>query len=199
MLDDFLDANERSPDKFDEARIYDGLTGNVVAGSDTTAIALCSVVYHLTKTPSVLETLRGEIANVKGSSSAPLTFKQIQELPYVQAVIQEALRVHPPVGSHLERVVPTGGLEVAGHHLPPGTIVGANAWVVHREPEIFGKDAADFRPERWLEADAEQLAQMKRNFMAFGMFSLFYFAGLETKGTAQDWDLACAWEGISAC
>ena len=85
---------------------------------------------------------------------------------YSNAVIHEALRIHPNAGIILERIVPTPGAEIEGYHIPGGTIVGVNAWFVNFEKEIFGEDANDFRPERWLETDAERLSGMKRTLFS---------------------------------
>lgn len=76
--------------------------------------------------------------------------------------------LHPAPGLILERVVPADGMEILGHFIPGDTIVGCNAWVLHRRPEIFGKDVDAFRPERWLEANASQLSQMKATMFQFG-------------------------------
>ena len=80
--------------------------------------------------------------------------------------MQEAMRLHPGVGLPLERYVPSEGLDVGGVHLPAGTIVGMNAWVIHRDKNIYGEDSDSFRPERWLEADEKQLKLMKKCFLA---------------------------------
>jgi cytochrome P450 len=74
-------------------------------------------------------------------------------MPYLQACIHEALRFHPAVGMNLPRVVPTEGIDINGTYLPPGTIIGANPWVVNRDQSIFGEDVEAFRPERWLQGD----------------------------------------------
>lgn len=85
---------------------------------------------------------------------------------YLQAVLKEAMRIHPAVGLLLERVVPREGCEIAGVKLPPGTIVGINPWVLHHDPQVWGEDVHIFRPERWLEADPAQLKLMDRSFLA---------------------------------
>lgn len=89
-------------------------------------------------------------------------------LPYLNACFKEAGRIHPPFGLHLERVVPPEGLEVCGKMLPGGTIVGMNAWVVHRDPDVFGTDADAWRPERWLEGDEAHIKRMDSSLMTFG-------------------------------
>jgi hypothetical protein len=95
-----------------------------------------------------------------------------------QAVIKEALRIHPAVQYPIERIVPPGGSEICGLNLPPGTIVGMNPYVIHHDPGIFGEDAADFRPERWLESTPEQLTAMEHSFMAVGPQAPFHPSAL---------------------
>jgi cytochrome P450 len=139
---------------------------NIAAGSDTTAISLTAAIAFLTMNPEALAKLRKEL-NEAGISD-PITFKEAQKLPYLHAVIYEALRLHPAVGAPLTRIVGHSGAELAGHYFPAGTEVGVNAWVVHRDTSIFGQDADEFKPERWLTNDAEKRAAMDRNFLSFG-------------------------------
>ena len=81
-------------------------------------------------------------------------------------MINEALRIHANTGLMLERVVPPEGTIIDGYTIPGGTIVGVNAWVIHRNTEIFGEDALEFRPERWLEASEKRVIEMKRNLFS---------------------------------
>lgn len=87
-------------------------------------------------------------------------------MPYFQACMREALRMHPAVGQLLERIVPAEGATVSGHFLPGGTIVGMNPWVAARDNSVYGMDACEFRPERWLEANEATLKLMDRNWLA---------------------------------
>ncbi|KAJ5783559.1 uncharacterized protein N7518_009236 [Penicillium psychrosexuale] len=107
------------------------------AGSDTTAISLRAILYYTLKSPPVSIKLHQKltIALKENRISVPVSWKQSQEqLPYLDAVIKEALRLHTAVGLMLERVVPAEGLQLpdGGPFLPAGTIVGANPWIVHR-------------------------------------------------------------------
>lgn len=74
------------------------------------------------------------------------------------------MRMHPGVSYPLERVVPEGGAELCGAHLPAGTIVGVNPAVIHRNQDIFGEDADQFRPERWLDEEA-RVKEMDRHLL----------------------------------
>jgi cytochrome P450 len=74
--------------------------------------------------------------------------------------------MHPGVQYPLERVVPKGGAELSGHFLPEGTIVGMNAAVIHRNKDVFGIDADEFRPSRWTEdGKSGDLKEMERSLL----------------------------------
>ena len=79
--------------------------------------------------------------------------------------MKEAMRCHPGVSYPLERLVPEGGTELCGVKLRAGTVVGINPVVVHHNTEVYGSDAAIFRPERWLEADPERVKFMDRTLL----------------------------------
>jgi cytochrome P450 len=146
----------------------------VFAGSETTAISLSSVFYNLVKHPKAYKKLMEELDDAARTGAIvekeyrKVGWKESQTLPYLDAVIQESFRLHPAPGLILERIVPPQGMEILGEHIPGGTIVGCNAWVVHRRPEIFGEDVDVFRPERWLEAPPAQLKEMKATMFQFG-------------------------------
>ncbi|KAH7089414.1 cytochrome P450 [Paraphoma chrysanthemicola] len=144
-------------DKVSMPHILDACGSNIGAGSDTTAISLSASIYYIYHHRNVLAKLRDEIDMMahKGLISDPITFQEAQSMPYLQAVIKESLRVHPAVGTILPRKVPKGGVKLAGTFFPEGTDVGANAWVLHYSKDIYGDDAADYKPERWLEAKAD--------------------------------------------
>ena len=74
--------------------------------------------------------------------------------------------MHPALGLNLERVVPASGLKLGDAFLPPGTIVGVNPWVRHRDPSIFEEDAEVWNPSRWIDTDAERVKQHILTFRA---------------------------------
>ncbi|KAE8328523.1 cytochrome P450 [Aspergillus sergii] len=160
----------RMDDKVTDLDIEKTVSNNIMAGADTTAISLSAVIYSLLKNPGVEANLREEIDTLAaaGKLSYPVTFEQARHMPYLQACIKEALRVHPAVGRPLPRVVPPEGLTIAGQYFPGGAIVGVNSWMAHYNEDIFGRDAAMFRPERWLESDKEKLSVMEQSLLTFG-------------------------------
>lgn len=131
---------------------------NIIAGSDTTAVSLSSVLYHLIKTPRAMQKLREEIRSLTEQGQCEtdrVSFKDSQEMKYLQACIKEGLRMHAAVGLPLWRVVNEGGAEICGEFLPAGSEVGINGWVAHYNQDVWGPDANEFRPERWIEAEEE--------------------------------------------
>ncbi|EMR81864.1 hypothetical protein ACHAPC_001604 [Botrytis cinerea] len=169
-----LSASEKDPGKITRGDLAVTCQSNVGAGSDTTAITLSSVLYHLLKHPHTYQKLRDEIeiAAKEGRVSDPITFKEAQGLPYLQAVIKEGLRVHPAVGLGLQRIVPAGGTTIANQFIPGGSTVGINAHVAHKNTSVWGSDADQWRPERWLEiAEQGRGGEVEKYFFSFGMGS----------------------------
>ncbi|CAG8050184.1 unnamed protein product [Penicillium olsonii] len=146
------------------------LSNNLLAGSDTTAISLRAIIYFLVKNESKYHKLQHEIdqADQAGRISEYITYAECLELPYLQAVMKEAMRCHPGVSFPLERVVPEGGATFSDIHLKQGTIVGINPAVIHHDKTIFGDDADAFRPERWIESSEAHIKLMDRHLMTFG-------------------------------
>ncbi|CAG9989189.1 unnamed protein product [Clonostachys byssicola] len=171
FLDKALNAQSKDPNKMTDAHIFALGWSNVSAGSDTTGVSLTAVLYHLSRNLRVLSKLLKEILAVEAEGKCnrdSFSFAQSQSMPYLQACIKEALRVHAAVGLPLWRVVPEGGRQVCGRHFPQGSVVGVNAWVAHSDEAVFGSDAQEFRPERWLEADEDELRALNAAWVPFG-------------------------------
>ncbi|WYZ46111.1 hypothetical protein EsH8_IX_000336 [Colletotrichum jinshuiense] len=140
----------------------------ILAGSDTTATAIRATTLYIITSPRILASLRAEIAAAKPSWPV-ISDAEAREMPYLQAVIKEGLRIFPPVTGQLSKVVPKGGDTFKGIFLPEGTQIGYCAWGVFRRRDIWGPDSDLFRPERWLEADAENLRLMESTLeLVFG-------------------------------
>ncbi|CAG8198338.1 unnamed protein product [Penicillium salamii] len=145
------------------------VNSNIIAGADTTSILASATVYYLLKNPSSLAKLREEIkeAASHGRLSRCATWKESRELPYLDACVKEATRLHPPFALPFERIVPKEGMQVDGFFIPGGTRVGINPWAMQREASVFGADPDAWRPERWLCSEANQ-QQMYNSFLTFG-------------------------------
>ncbi|EHK20388.1 uncharacterized protein TRIVIDRAFT_224106 [Trichoderma virens Gv29-8] len=140
------------------------------AGFDTMGITLTATLTLIASTPGCQKRLHAELdaAREQGQISASPTFEETKQLPYFQACLAEAMRYHPTTGTTLPRVVPKGGAEIDGYFLPEGTTVGISPWVLHRDKSIFGHDADEFRPQRWLEASQDIRYEMEKCSLEFG-------------------------------
>jgi cytochrome P450 len=170
MMSKWMAVHHLNPEKMTTTDVMVHLSANVFAGSDTTAIALRAVIYFLLRNPRVMAKLRDEIDNATREKklSDPISYREsMTHLPYLGAVIKEAMRLHPSTGLIMERHVPREGAVICGKHIPAGTVVGINAWVVHRNPEVF-EDPDSFMPERWLVSSPEKLKEMEQSFFVFG-------------------------------
>ncbi|EKD16694.1 uncharacterized protein L3040_001435 [Drepanopeziza brunnea f. sp. 'multigermtubi'] len=182
LLSKFVKAKFDRPEFMTDSLVMTMAISMAFAGSETTAISLSSVFYYLLKNPDCMEKLYAELDGkaregaFTDNEHGVVTWTEAQSLPYLDACIKEAFRMHPAPGLPLERVVPAAGAEIAGHFVKGGTIVGCSAWVIHRNREIFGDDVEVFRPERWLadeskdpEAEAKRIKEMSGVMLQFGM------------------------------
>jgi cytochrome P450 len=176
LLSMFLKAKADRPDFMTDQRVLTMAVSMAFAGSETTAITLASVFYYLLQNPVCYQKLMNELetavreGRIENRANGTVSWTESQNLPYLDACIKEAFRVHPAAGLPLERVTPPQGMEIDGHFIPGGTIVGCNAWIIHKRQDVFGihHSVDDFVPERWLEANKEQLKEMNANMFQFG-------------------------------
>ncbi|POR31859.1 Cytochrome P450 [Tolypocladium paradoxum] len=136
-----------------EAEVY------IIGGSDTTSNSMTYLVWSVCRRPHV------QAALVKELQTLPEGFDEthLKELPYLNQVINETLRLYSAAPSGLPRLVPPGGADIAGHRLDGGTVVCAQAYTLHRDPVSFPKPQ-EFDPSRW----ASPTKAMKDAFMPFG-------------------------------
>ncbi|KAI9375059.1 cytochrome P450 [Aspergillus egyptiacus] len=120
----------------------------ITAGSETTATLLAGVTYLLLRSPRVLSKLQAEIRSAF-SDEAEITLESCNKLEYCLSVLTEALRLYPPVGPGLPRVVDAQGDMIAGHWVPGGTVVSISQLAANYSSENF-TDPEQFIPERHL-------------------------------------------------
>ncbi|KAH8703985.1 putative cytochrome P450 [Talaromyces proteolyticus] len=155
----FTNILKGGPDGLTELEIIQEACGYIVAGSDTTAITLTYLVWSVCKNPSIRDKLVEEVKALPEDFSE----EHVRDLPYLNQVINEALRIHSAVPSALPRKVPPEGAKLAGYQIPGGTTVSTQAYTLHRDPDLF-PIAESFNPARW----ENPTKDMKHGFMPFG-------------------------------
>lgn len=149
LLQSDLPESEKS-----SARLAEEAQVLLAAGTDSTANTLSAITYHLLTNPLKLQKLRAELQDAIPEGSQP-TFSQIENLPYLSAVIQEGLRLHPAVSTRQERVATDEDLFYKNNNsnttyrIPAGTCVSMSAVLLSRLPEIY-PCPGEFLPERFL-------------------------------------------------
>ncbi|WP_161594600.1 cytochrome P450 [Marimonas lutisalis] len=152
------DANGQPlPDK----QIRDEAVTVLLAGHETTALAMTWALYLLARHPDIQAEVTAEIASVLGERDA--SSADVPELKLTQAVVMETMRLYPP-GWMFGREA-TEDCEIKGYHCPKGTQILIAPWVLHRDPRYYETPDA-FRPERWLDGLAQRLPRYA--FLPFG-------------------------------
>ncbi|KAL2845385.1 putative cytochrome P450 alkane hydroxylase [Aspergillus pseudodeflectus] len=147
----------------DPKLVRDQLMNVLIAGRDTTACLMSWACYHLVRNPAALERLREEIASIAPKGER-LTRPHISKMAYLQRVLKETNRLYTqvPVNVRVARkttYLPRGGGPDGESPIliPKNTGVGFSAYHMHRNKEIYGDNANEFRPERWEGSQSKNL------------------------------------------
>jgi cytochrome P450 len=144
-----------------DREVRDEVMTLLLAGHETTANALTWTWYELGRNPSALARLEAEVARVVGAR--PVTTADLPELPWTAAVIDEAMRLHPPaymIGREVVRDV-----EIGGFQLPASSVVDVYIRGIHRRADYYPAPLA-FQPERMV-PDAKK-ARPRHHYLPFG-------------------------------
>jgi cytochrome P450 len=132
-----------------DAERRDQVVSLIAAGYDTTSAAVAWTVLDLLRTEGVWAKAQAEVDEHLGDRAPEA--EDLRALPYTAAVVNEALRLHPPAVLSGRRA--SSSFEYMGHTVAEGSIVIFSPYVTQRMPEYWGDDAEQFRPERWLERE----------------------------------------------
>ena len=131
---------------FDDDTLRDNVVTFLFAGYETSALGLTYTLYLLAANPGVQQRLQDRLDDVlDGDDPTPA---DLGSLPLLDAVVDEALRLYPPVYTFFRE--PTEDVTLRGYQIPEGSVLSLPQWVVHRD-ERWWDAPASFRPERWLE------------------------------------------------
>lgn len=141
----------------------------LLAGADTTGTAFQAMIHYITANEDVYEKLMDELDNATRAghlSTYPQYAEVLEHCPYYTACVKETMRLCPSAPNIFPRMSPKGGYEIEGQFIPGEVEVTCNPWLVHRDTKIYGEDAMEFKPERWL--DAENAKVFDKYSMVFG-------------------------------
>ena len=155
------------------------MVDHVIATQETNTITWTYILYRLSQHPELQDKLRRELHTLHpGFNSDSKTLPSpanIDNLPLLNAIVIETLRLHAANPARMQRVVPAGGLRLHGYYIPSGTTISTNAYCLHRNKEAF-PDAFEWVPQRWLSPNGDGTERghgvgtdaMRRWFWAFG-------------------------------
>ncbi|KAH8157980.1 hypothetical protein CIB48_g10264 [Xylaria polymorpha] len=154
------DPSEKTPNRLMfEAKII------MTAGTGTVAWTLCTALFYLTTYPDMLARLRSEIRTVMPDPRQPVKYQELEQLPYFNAVLREALRLGLGGTMRSARAAPDRELRYKNWTIPKNTSVSMSIPHMHRNPDNF-PDPMRFDPERWL-GDAEERRRLEKVWVPF--------------------------------
>ncbi|KAK1613515.1 benzoate 4-monooxygenase cytochrome P450 [Colletotrichum phormii] len=160
----------KNPTWQDTLNLYGDAYLIIVAGSDTTAASLTCLFFELAQKPDVYQRVREEIDDYFAQNAEP-EHSALSKLPYLQACIDETLRLHPPVPSGVQRMTPPEGIDIDGTFIPGDIIIQVPTHTMFRgksqkiDERLFPQPN-DFIPERW--TTRPDLARDPAAFVPFG-------------------------------
>lgn len=156
----------------DIVQVRSELLNNLMAGRDTSASMLSNTWFELAKHPKVWARLRAEVDSFQGAIP---TYEQLVNMPYLRAVFNESMRLYPQVPengrvANEDTVLPLGGGKDGKSPIfvPKGTVTMWGLFALHRRRDIFGDDADEFKPERWLEGKGGKELKPGWGYLSFG-------------------------------
>jgi cytochrome P450 len=160
LLARLLRARGDAGETLSDAQARDEAMTMLLAGHETTALALTYAVYALSREPACEARLRDELAAI---GDRPLVLADLARLPYLDAVIRETLRLYPPAWVFGRQVI--SSFHLAGYALPVGAEIICSPYALHRDPRFYAEPER-FMPERWL--DPGRLALPRYAYVPFG-------------------------------
>ncbi|KAL5728113.1 hypothetical protein ACHQM5_001235 [Ranunculus cassubicifolius] len=136
----------------------------IIAGTTATSVAVEWAMTELLNNPSIMKRLQEELERIVGLSNA-IEETHLPELPYLEAVVKEVLRLHP-TGPLLVPRCPMASSTVGGYLIPAGSKIFVNVWAIQRDPKYW-ENPLEFRPERFLMNSSNNWDYNGRDFRYF--------------------------------
>ncbi|RYP52438.1 hypothetical protein DL768_002404 [Monosporascus sp. mg162] len=169
LLDDYNARPNRTCQ--DRLNLYGDAYLITIAGSDTTSAALTFLFFELCTHPDALRKLRSEVDSFYREKDTLTDYDDLHKLKYLQACINEAMRLHPAVPRGFQRMTPSEGLQVGDYFIPGNTIVQVPLQTMVTDERWFPRPE-EFIPERWTTRHDE----LVRDASAFAPFSIGVFS-----------------------
>ena len=137
----------------------------LVAGHETTASALCFAICMLCKYPEIQSRLRDEVRSSLPDPRSPtssVSSNDIGNLLYLNAFCNEVLRLYSPTPITIR--VPTHDTTLLGHFVPKGTTIFMSSWATNANKDLWGEDAVEFNPDRWLGEGKAKTGGVESNY-----------------------------------
>ena len=167
FYDSFKAANPDMPLNEAASHIAVECDDHLSASHTSVGTVLSYTMYELSRDPDWQRALRKELLTLAEPSDQSLAHR-VATLPVLDAVVTETLRTRAPSPGPFPRVVPDSGCRLAGKFdIPGGTVVSSSVWALHFNPVPF-PSPEEWRPGRWLEADQNTLAEMRKWVWTFG-------------------------------
>jgi cytochrome P450 len=144
LLSRLIAARDEDGRGMTDQQLRDEVVTLVLAGHETTALALFYTFYLLSQSPAAVDRLADELDQVLGDR-AP-TAADVPSLRYTEWVVRESMRLYPPAWGIAREAL--ADCEIGGYHVPKGTQIFMIQWLVHHDSRWFDEPAS-FRPERW--------------------------------------------------
>lgn len=176
LLSHFVATHAEYPSLMDPQQVAIFASGNMAAGGLSPGKTFDNLCRYLATHPESQDRLNAEIQAAQCPSSSPVSYDQARSLPYLEGTIREGFRFNNAAVTNLQRVTGEGGLTLPnGCHVPPNTNIGCPGSAINQDPRVFGADADLFRPERWMQGEAEtheayldRRRVMEKSDMTFG-------------------------------
>jgi cytochrome P450 len=152
LLSMLMSARDEDGSHMSDKQLRDEVLTFLLAGHETTALALTWTWHLLAQHPDVEATLHEELDRVLGGCLPE--FSDLPQLPYTERVIKESMRLYPPAWSLARTVI--SDFELRGYRMPAGANLVMSQWIVHRNPTYF-PDPERFNPDRWLAERSQKL------------------------------------------
>jgi cytochrome P450 len=152
LLSMLLRARDEDGSQMTDQQLRDELTTLMVAGLDTTALALSWALYLLSQNPQAQRKLEQEIDSVLGNRAA--NFGDLQRLPYTDMVVKETMRIYPSAWVVGREAI--NDFELDGHRIKAGTSLLMSQWLKHRDSRYFA-NPLQFQPDRWAGDETKSL------------------------------------------